>query len=580
MVKTIEQLEARHAAPLCFKFRFPPRSRRARREPRREALPDPPLSPRGTHPGGAQKESLEKGLLLDAFEAKFADEYNAWQAERKDLEARLKALEDSSRRAGATLAREAARRPGAGGAEGDGGRRRRRAPGFNAAELEGDVAQLEEELEHARDKEILLLEAYEQLERDIGREVESALVKQRARLEQLEAALREREGRAQAERQSYESMQKQLADAQRDLDVRGDPHPLRPFHSQPPLRRPTCSPPDRPVSCVPPRTRTPAQVAKRLNFQFEQGQYGLPEAMRDQRKLRADIKALRDELDRSVLERNRLMKELDGAAEEARFLRKQAGIPEEAQLDMGGFRQQTQAETAQLRALNAQLEREVAELEEERRRLRNELRFRAKWQGAHAARLGLSARQLQALEEYADALREGKRAAQKAVGPSGDELASVGVVADLEVQVRHLQQRLAAALAHGGVSPEDTPPEVVQELRRQLGAARAEVVAMEEELEKERREAGRLGREAEALRQAVEAAGPSAALGPVLEALRKNREEAAAAAAAAQGQQQAGGQAGAPPGSAAKGTPLRGRAANGAQTDAVGDYGAPSVLSY
>lgn len=177
--------------------------------------------------------------------------------------------------------------------------------------------------------------------------------------------------------------------------------------------------------------------------------------------LRADAKALQYELEKSLHERNALMKQLDGTSEEIRYLRKQAGIADDAPLDLAGFRSQVQAETAQLRALNAQLEREVNELEEERRRLRNELRFRAKWQGAHAARLGLSARQLQALEEYADALRAGRRAAQKAVGPEGDELANVGVVADLEVQVKHLQQRLAAALAHGGVSPDDTPPEVV-----------------------------------------------------------------------------------------------------------------------
>lgn len=98
---------------------------------------------------------------------KFAEEFNAWAEEKKDLEARLRSLEDSSKRAGATLAREAARRPGASG-DAEGGRRRRRAPGFNIADVEAEIEQLEEELEHARDKEILLLEAYEQLERDIG----------------------------------------------------------------------------------------------------------------------------------------------------------------------------------------------------------------------------------------------------------------------------------------------------------------------------------------------------------------------------------------------------------------------------
>lgn len=260
-------------------------------------------------------------------------------------------------------------------------------------------------------------------------------MKQRARLEQLETALKEREGKAQGERQMLEGMQKQLADAQRDLEVRRAPlrpqcprplsgqtaTALRRFPSFPMLRRrrlrrsSLCqrrgvAAPSLPV-CF---TLSLPQHAKRLNVQFEAGQYGLPESMRDQRKLRADAQALQQELEKMVHERNALLKKLDGTGEEIRFLRKKAGVSEDAPLDMRGFRSEVQAETAQLRALNAQLEREVSELEEERRRLRNELRFRAKWQGAHAARLGLSARQLQALEEYADALREGKRAALKA----------------------------------------------------------------------------------------------------------------------------------------------------------------------
>lgn len=96
---------------------------------------------------------------------------------------------------------------------------------------------------------------------------------------------------------------------------------------------------------------------------------------------------------------------------------------------------------------------------------------------------------------------------------------------------------------------------------------------MEEEIEHERRDAARLNREVDALRAAAEAMGPTAALGPVLEALRRNREEAAAAAAAG-GNGVGGGGSGGVPGSAVKGTPTRGRAALGAQTDTVSDYGA------
>ena len=112
-------------------------------------------------------------------------------------------------------------------------------------------------------------------------------------------------------------------------------------------------------------------------------------------------------------------------------------------------------EAAQLRALNAQLEHEVHELEEDRRRLRNELRYRAKWQGEHAAKLGLSARQLAMLEEFADALRFGQETTFSAEGaPEGDAFSAkravdninARAVNELEEANRHLQERLAEAL--------------------------------------------------------------------------------------------------------------------------------------
>ena len=62
----------------------------------------------------------------------------------------------------------------------------------------------------------------------------------------------------------------------------------------------------------------------------------------------------------------------------------------------------------QLRALNAQLETELAQLEDERRELKNELRYRAKYHGEAAAKMGLTAKQLLALEEYSNKLRFGK----------------------------------------------------------------------------------------------------------------------------------------------------------------------------
>ena len=142
--------------------------------------------------------------------------------------------------------------------------------------------------------------------------------------------------------------------------------------------------------------------------QYEAGVYGLSEAMRDLKQLRLQVRAADQQVEEAVATSNSLGRKVEDLMEETRFLRQKAGIPEDADIDLGGFKLKSKVEAAQLRALNGQLEREVSELEEDRRRLRNELRYRAKWQGEHAARLGLSARQLAMLEEYADALRFGK----------------------------------------------------------------------------------------------------------------------------------------------------------------------------
>lgn len=91
-----------------------------------------------------------------------------------------------------------------------------------------------------------------------------------------------------------------------------------------------------------------------------------------------------------------------------RFLRQKAGVPDRDAIDLGDFKLKGQVEIEQLRALNAQLEKELAQLEDERRELKTELRYRAKYHGEAAAKMGLTAKQLVALEEYSNKLRFGK----------------------------------------------------------------------------------------------------------------------------------------------------------------------------
>ena len=370
----------------------------------------------------------ERTALLQTFEEKFSEEFARWEKERADLRA-----ENAGLRASGGLDVARAYEEGGGGGSAFAAPSPRRRETLNAARDGGNrqanpedpryVEELESEVAELRDLRVLLLEAYDQLERDVGREVDIALKRQAKHHANLEAKVNVQEGALEAESKRFKQMDKALHDAQEDL----------------------------------------AEAQGRL-AQYEAGVYGLSEAMRDLKQLRMQVRAADQSVEDAVTQSNALGRKVEDLTEETRFLRQQAGIPEDADIDLGGFKLKSKVEAAQLRALNSQLEREVADLEEDRRRLRNELRYRAKWQGEHAARLGLSARQLAMLEEYADALRFGNDAVFKedlvrydgSSASDGDGAPavrydpSVGIgaraVKELEAANKQLQERLAEAL--------------------------------------------------------------------------------------------------------------------------------------
>lgn len=377
----------------------------------------------------ARMDLEERTHLLQTFEEKFSEEYARWEKERADLRAENAGLRASG---GLDVARAYEDGGGVGSAFSAPSPRRRET--LNAARVGGSrqanpedpryVEELESEVAELRDLRVLLLEAYDQLERDVGREVDIALKRQAKHHANLEAKVGVQEQALEAESKRFRTMDKALHDAQEDL----------------------------------------AEAQGRL-AQYEAGVYGLSEAMRDLKALRMQVRAADQQVEDAVAQSNALGRKVEDLTEETRFLRQQAGIPEDADIDLGGFKLKSKVEAAQLRALNSQLEREVADLEEDRRRLRNELRYRAKWQGEHAARLGLSARQLAMLEEYADALRFGNDAVFKedlvrydgssasdtegqAPAVRYDPAVGIGAraVQELEAANKQLQERLAEAL--------------------------------------------------------------------------------------------------------------------------------------
>jgi centrosomal protein CEP290 len=377
-----------------------------------------------------QSDLEERTEMLMTFEERFAEEHASWKRERAELE-------EEAARLRHTASMERERAVSAAGAAGDSPtgsvrgvlaspRRQHAMSRARSSEVRGAatnglhpddpryVEELEAEVAELRDLRVLLLEAYDQLEKDVGREIDIALQRQNRHHANLEAKVSMQDEALRQEHKRFKSMDRALAEAQDEL-----------------------------------------AEASRRNAEYEQGVYGLSEAMRDLKALRLQVRAADQQVQDAVETSNELGRKVEDLTEETRFLRQKAGIPEDADIDLGDFKIRSKVEAAQLRALNAQLEHEVHELEEDRRRLRNELRYRAKWQGEHAAKLGLSARQLAMLEEFADALRFGQETSFSVEGErEGDEFSAqravdninARAVNELEEANRHLQERLAEAL--------------------------------------------------------------------------------------------------------------------------------------
>ena len=375
----------------------------------------------------------EKMALLDEFERKYAAQYADWQERLDASEAEVMALRADA--AGLRDDLEAA-----GGARG-----RPLPPSSRPAAADGDAAAeaAAGELRRALEREVVLVDYIEQLERDKAREVEAALRVQRSELEQLRAGLARREAAADREREAAMQLEAQLEAAQRELGEQ-----------------------------------------RALAQGLATGVYGLAEALRDVKALKAGLRDKDAEVVSGVRRLHDKAEQFEDVLEENRALRKKLGLREDAPIDLGDYKLKSQIETAQLRALNARLEREIAELEEaslslslsslfsslsllslspsppvkrpppfvnlwppppqERANLKTELRFRAAWQGEHAAKLGLSPDQLLALEEFSDELR---------LGPGGFHREG-RTVAQLEAQVKRLQARLVELTVNAEVGAE------------------------------------------------------------------------------------------------------------------------------
>lgn len=399
------------------------------------------------HASSLEGSVEERDALLSSFEEQFSTQFAEWQSREGQLSGEIESLRQAA--AAASAVAEAAGQPVPAVL--------RPAPGAgvvpsSALPAEGSSA-LASALRDARNKEVLLLEAYEQLEKDTKAEIVDALAEQDGELNALRADVQRLQDQLQAERQRFVQLDEALAAAQGD-----------------------------------------AEEAKSQLGAYESGVYGLSDAMRDIKMLKRQLRSVEDELSSSVRALNQRGEQMEDLLEENRMLRHRAGLPEEEALDVTGFRTAAQVELEQLRALCKQLEKEVGNLEDERRALKVELRFRAKWQGMEAARLGLSATQLQLLDEYADSLRHEHKGTEE-----GQSLS----VATLERQVQILRDRLRDAERGTRDESDRENAARVRELEISLATATAEKGAALEKLSAAVAERNTYAAENAALRDAI-----------------------------------------------------------------------------
>ena len=278
----------------------------------------------------------DRTVMLQTFEQRFSEEHELWRVEREDLEDEVRKLNTV-----VSMERERSSNNTRPGTPSDGNRApgllaspRRRANVTRASQgthntangLHPDdpryVEELEAEVKELRDLRVLLLEAYDQLEKDVGREIDIALQRQNRHHAALEAKVGVQDEALRQESKRFTELDRALRDAQDEL----------------------------------------ADLTKR-NAQYEAGVYGLSEAMRDLKGLRLQIRSADAQVQDAVDVSNGLGRKVEDLTEETRFLRQKAGIPEDATIDLGDFKLRSKVEAAQLRALNQQLEHEVMELE-------------------------------------------------------------------------------------------------------------------------------------------------------------------------------------------------------------------------
>lgn len=166
--------------------------------------------------------------------------------------------------------------------------------------------------------QILLLEAYEQLENSVAAEIDKALAKQAEELKSAQRRVDFLTTRLEEERQNARNLrahQEHLEDQVKDAVMR--------------------------------------------NRQYEDGVYGLPQAVEEIHALKEAVYKEQGRVRDLIQTINKLSAKVEDLHDENTVLRQKAGVPEDGKVDIKDVRMQKEATLAQLRSLNALLERQV-----------------------------------------------------------------------------------------------------------------------------------------------------------------------------------------------------------------------------
>jgi len=177
-----------------------------------------------------QNDLDDRTAMLQTFEQRFSEEHELWRQEKEELEEetrRLTAAVSMERERGASGGGAAGGSPGANVSSLASPRRRANVSGARGGTHTGAnglhpddpryVEELEAEVKELRDLRVLLLEAYDQLEKDVGREIDIALQRQNRHHSNLEAKVSVQDEALRQEQKRFKNLDRALQEAQDEL---------------------------------------------------------------------------------------------------------------------------------------------------------------------------------------------------------------------------------------------------------------------------------------------------------------------------------------------------------------------------